>query len=100
MYELFELFLEKPELALPMMKEYIEKYKPVLYVLGKEILDVCNDFTNNKDYYKMIATGKKNMYDAYINIGFTPDEALALMINDNIRLLDNIKKVGASKKTN
>lgn len=32
------------------------------------------------------------MFDAYVNVGFTEDQALALMINDNIRLMENIKK--------
>ena len=35
---------------------------------------------------------KKNMFDAYVNVGFTEDQALALMINDNIQLMKNIQK--------
>lgn len=32
------------------------------------------------------------MFDAYVNVGFTEDQALALMINDNIQLMKNIQK--------
>ncbi len=39
------------------------------------------------------------MYDAYVNVGFTEDQALALMINDNIKLMDNIKKVTTKSNT-
>lgn len=31
------------------------------------------------------------MYDAYISVGFTEDQALALMINDNIQLIKKCK---------
>jgi len=34
------------------------------------------------------------MYDAYLNVGFTEDQALALMINDNLKLMDNVKRIG------
>jgi len=39
---------------------------------------------------------KKNMYDAYVSVGFTEDQALALMINDNIQLMKNIKQISNS----
>ena len=32
------------------------------------------------------------MFDAYVSVGFTEDQALALMINDNIQLMKNIQK--------
>lgn len=44
------------------------------------------------------------MYDAYLAAGFNEDQALALMINDNIQLMNNINKQSAkltsSKKGN
>ena len=44
------------------------------------------------------------MYDAYLAAGFDEDQALALMINDNIQLMNNIKKqrskVTSTKKGN
>ena len=38
------------------------------------------------------------MYDAYLAAGFNEDQALALMINDNIQLMNNVKKL-SSKST-
>lgn len=53
---------------------------------------------------KTVAKVKKNMYDAYLAAGFNEDQALALMINDNIQLMNNINKQSAkltsSKKGN
>lgn len=39
---------------------------------------------------------KKNMYDAYVEAGFTEDQAMALLLNDNIRLMENIKKASGN----
>ena len=33
------------------------------------------------------------MFDAYIGVGFSEDQALALMINDNIQLIKNMKQM-------
>ena len=61
-------------------------------------MDIYKDFANNTEYPATVAKVKKNMYDAYTAAGFTEDQALALMINDNIQLMDQIKK--ASSKVN
>ena len=40
------------------------------------------------------------MYDAYVAVGFTEDQALALMINDNLQLMKNVKNISnSSSKT-
>ena len=53
---------------------------------------IMKDYSENTEYPAICANIKKNTYDAYVNAGFTEDQALALMINDNIRLMENIKK--------
>ena len=40
------------------------------------------------------------MYDAFVNVGFSDDQALALMINDNIQLMKNIKNSAAKTLKN
>jgi RNA recognition motif-containing protein len=73
-----------------------------VYSLAQEVVEVYKDYSNNTDYPAVIAKTKKNMYDAYVGIGFTEDQALALMINDNIQLMKNIKQVSSrsNKATN
>ena len=53
---------------------------------------IMKDYSDNTEYPAIYAKIKKNTYDAYVNAGFTEDQALAIMINDNIRLMENIKK--------
>lgn len=80
----------------PVIKEYINKYKPMVYDLAQEVVEVYKDYSNNTEYPTIVAKTKKNMYDAYVSVGFTEDQALALMINGNIQLMKNIKQISNS----
>ena len=98
---ILKLLMENPDMLMPMAKEYINKYKPVVYGLSQELVEIYKDYSNNTEYPATVAKVKKNMYDAYVNVGFTEDQALALMINDNIQLMKSIKQVtGSVKNTN
>lgn len=101
MDKIIELLTSSPEMLVPIIKEYINKYKPIVYDLAQEIVEVYKDYSNNTEYPSVVAKTKKNMYDAYVSVGFTEDQALALMINDNIQLIKNLKQISAStnKKT-
>jgi hypothetical protein len=100
MDKILELLMSNPELATPLIKEYIGKYKPVVYELAKEAVEIYKDYSNNTEYPAVVAKSRKNMYDAYVNVGFTEDQALALMINDNIQLVENIQKYSNKSSSN
>jgi hypothetical protein len=100
MDKILELLMSNPELASHFVKECISKYKPVVYEIAKEAVEIYKDYSNNTEYPAVVAKSRKNMYDAYVNVGFTEDQALALMINDNIQLMENIKKSSTSKSSN
>lgn len=74
-----------------MIKEYINKYKPTVYMVCKEMLEIMKDFVKNDDYYKVVAENKRNMYDAYVKTGFSEDQAMALVLNDNLQLMKSIQ---------
>lgn len=96
MDKILELLMSKPEMFVPVIKEYINKYKPMVYDLAQEVVEMYKDYSNNTEYPTVVAKTKKNMYDAYVSVGFTEDQALALMINDNIQLMKNIKQISNS----
>lgn len=98
MEKLIEVFMESPEAGFALLKSMIEKYKPMAYEAAGVVMDIYKDFANNAEYPATVARVKKNMYDAYLAVGFNEDQALALMINDNIQLMNNIKKL-SSKST-
>lgn len=94
MEKLIEMFMVNPEAGLELLKSMIEKYKPIVYGVGSVVMDIYKDFANNTEYPMTFAKVKKNMYDAYISAGFAEDQALALMINDNIQLMNSLKNYG------
>jgi hypothetical protein len=92
MEEILKVLMENPESVGVIVKTYITKYKEPMYDILKELMVIAKDYSENTEYPAIQAKTKKNMFDAYVNVGFTEDQALALMINDNIRLMENIKK--------
>lgn len=94
--KILELLLENPDLAVGVIHEVINKYKPTAYKLLQELVEIYKDYANNTEYPAVCAKVKKNMYDAYVNVGFTEDQALALMINDNLQLMKNMNKASNS----
>ena len=88
---------ENPECILPITQEYINKYKPLIYGLLHQFLEIYKDYSLNTEYQETVARIRRNSYKAYLNVGFTEDQALALMLNDNLQLFKNIKN--SSNKT-
>ena len=102
METILKLLSENPESLGIIAKTYIEKYKKPVYDVLEGIVAIAKDYSENTEYPAIVAKTRKNMFDAYVNVGFTEDQALALMINDNIQLMENIKKSAgnASSKKN
>lgn len=73
MDKIIEAFMEDPEAGLTLLKLLIEKYKPMAYEIGNIFIDIYKDFANNTEYPAVVAKAKKNMYDAYVDAGFTED---------------------------
>lgn len=84
-----ELMMEDTEL----IPELINEYKPFIYSIGKEIQEIIKDYANNTEFFEINAKIKKQQYDAYINAGFNEDQAISFIINDNLKLLENIKNM-------
>lgn len=98
---LLKMLLEDPEMATKIISSYVEKYKPVLYSACKEFLNIYKDYAENStEYSKTCAKIKKNIYDSYVEVGFTEDQAMALMIHDNIQLMNAVKQSAANAKIN
>ena len=93
---ILKLLKEQPEVAFEIVREYINQYKPVAYGLAKEYLSIAKDCTECDELYKIKPANKKKMFDAYKEAGFTDDQALALILNDNLQLMKNLKEISAN----
>lgn len=59
MDKILELLMSKPEILVPVIKEYINKYKPMVYDLAQEAVEIYKDYSNNTEYPTVVAKTKK-----------------------------------------
>lgn len=46
-----------------------------------EILETLKEINSKQELWDASATSYKKLYDVLINVGFTPDQAIAILIN-------------------
>ena len=68
------------------------KYKPAVYEVCKEVVDVARDYANNTEICEIAATRNKNQFDAYVKAGFTEE----FILNDNLQLVKNMEKLSSN----
>ncbi len=98
MEKLLEILLENPETASVIISGAVEKYKPILYTVCREFLNIMKDYANNDEVFELQAHLKKKSYDAYTSVGFSDEQAMALLLNDNLQLIQNMKQISTSTK--
>lgn len=95
MNELLKLLVTNTETTTALIPLYSEKFKPVLYTLGNEMLKVYKDIANNTEYSDTVAKARMNQYNSYIRVGFTEEQAMSLLLTDirkTAELLENSLK--------
>lgn len=95
MKSIINSLMENPKEAEEALKYIVKEYKPLLYVVCNEILGIYKDFSENLEYPATVAKSRMNLYKAYVDVGFSNDQAMALLLQDikNIKTLkDNIKQ--------
>lgn len=99
--KILEMMLENPDTIPALVPALVEKYKPAFYSVCNEVHNMLKDYANNTEYFETCAKIKKQQFDAYVNAGFTEDQAIAFIINDNLKLMESIKnqsyKINTSK---
>jgi len=97
--KLIEMVMSNPKLAKPMVSELVDQYKPLLYGVAEELFNMYKDYANNTEYFATTAIAKKNQYDAYVNVGFSPEQSMSLILNDAKKLEDRFNKLGSGVKS-
>ena len=80
---LLTTLLGDPEMMGETLRNIITKYKPALYALLEELFTCYEDLANNQRVFKAQAQMKWNAYASYLNEGFTPEQAMLLMIDSD-----------------
>ena len=96
MDELLKLLGEDQEVVRELIKSQVNEYKPLVYMIGEELLEIYKDYANNKELFLTTATVKKNQFDAYVELGFTDDQAITLLLNDMTNMKKSISNFASS----
>lgn len=95
MEEALEL-LKDPE-GIDALRKIIEVYKePVYSVLG-EFVSIWKDFINS-EYYELTAASQRKMFRAYIDAGFSEDQAMMLLLNNHLEIAEFTKRASNNRK--
>lgn len=100
METILKILMEDPNVAMATISAYVTKYKPLAYGIGNELLLIMKDYVDNDEIFNVAASLKKKQYDAYVSVGFTEEQAIAFIINDNLKLIHNIKNNSNRVSTN
>lgn len=96
MEKLLEILMKNPETATDILKPLLNKYKPMAYSVLNELFGICKDLVGNDEFYVMRAMDKRKTYESLIKVGFSEDQAMALMINGNLHKIDYAKRMSTS----
>lgn len=80
---LIKLLTSNPEIISGTVKEYINKYKPMVYEIVGDVYSIYKDYVANEEHYIIDAEYYKNKLDAYMNAGFSREEAMSLILKDS-----------------
>lgn len=95
MDKLLETLLSSPETSSALIGTIVDQYKPFVYAVAKEGLKVYKDFANNKEYFETKAIAKKNEFDAYVNAGFTEEQAMSMLLTAMHQQQEMIQKTAS-----
>ena len=59
---ILKLLNENPEVAINLVHGYIEKYKPVVYGLGNECLEIAKDYVENDELHRLCEWRKEKHF--------------------------------------
>lgn len=83
--KIFEELLKDPSSVQIMLGALLETYKPTLRVIVSALFQLGNELQEeyaSSGYPLASARARKAKYDAYVEAGFTPDQAMSLLLTD------------------
>lgn len=94
--KIMEVLSEDPATGALLINGVIEKYKPLLYAVGNELLSIWKDLVYKDEIYELDAIAAKKRFDAYVGAGFSEDKAFALVLTDKKNMVEAFQSVSKS----
>ena len=83
-FEFLSFLLNNKELSEEAIAALVGKLKPLLYSVAQEGFNVYKDVVDNDEYFRKMAQMKKKTYDAYCQEGFSPEQAMVLLLDAEV----------------
>ena len=96
---LLSTVLGDPQMMQEIISNTVAQYRPVVYTALEELFAAYEDLANNERVFKAQASMKYNTYKAYIDAGFTSEQATLFLVDSDSarkRILNQIVSVGNS----
>lgn len=92
MEELLESLFGSPQ----NISALFEQYKPIIYMVCKELFGLYKDLVNNDDYYDTCALGNWKRFSALTKVGFTEEQAMQIIVNEIKEFNDYAKRTSGT----
>ena len=73
-----------PGIMQEVIKNIVKQYKPIVYTILQELFEVYKDLANNEEVFKAQAQMKSNAYKAYMETGFSSEQAMLFLLDSDI----------------
>lgn len=96
---MLEQIVKNPELVSTFLPPLVDRYMPIVIAAAKELFRAGTHIQAaymESDYVLASAKARKAKYDAYIEAGFTPEQAMSLLLTD-IRQIATFMSGGTTK---
>ena len=93
---LLSTLIGDPEMLGETLRNAVSKYKPVIYIVLEELLTCYEDLANNERAFKTQAAMKYNAYSAYIDAGFSSEQAMLLMLDSDAARRSFLRQITTS----
>ena len=97
--ELLQQILIDPSGAYEQFNNLSDQFKPLVDGIAKKLVDYYEEYADNSDRFcKARAQSFKKKYDAYCEVGFSEEQAMALVLNDKDMISKALKNANIVTK--
>ena len=90
---LLPMLMGDTEMAAETIENLVAQYKPIIYAVLREGFQGYKDIVDNDEYFVQRAQMRCKMYKAYIDAGFTEEQAMLFLLDSDVVRASTIKQL-------
>ena len=96
---LLPMIMGDTEMAAEAIENLVAQYKPIIYAVLREGFQGYKDLVSNDEYFVQRAQMRRKLYSAYIDAGFTAEQSMAFILDDDAARSKIIKQLMSMAQT-